>query len=510
MEPRETILIADGDPLVREMLKALLFSQGYTLVFASSGPETLTKVEEITPDLILLDVMMPCMDGFEVCERLRATPHLAGLPIIMITPFDDSASRLRGLEVGVDDFITKPFDIIQLRARIRTITHLNRQRRLRSLELQAERDRTQAILEALGEAVVVTDVEGLIQYLNPAAVSLTGFSREEVLGHSWRLLQDEKTAKQLEGEILEEVRVGQTWRGEVMSRRKDDSLYDAALTVAPLFAPGNRDQPIGFVSVQRDITPLKKAERAKDEFVSNVSHELRTPLSVITLVGDNLDTLYDRLDDSRRRKMIHDIQKHSQVLKDLIGDVLELSRIDSARISEERGPLNLAQLAREEVDKILPLAQQQLHTLHVTSLECVPVLGNDNQLRQVIRNLLNNAIKYTPNGGQITCQCLILPSQSLDEVCDIEMSWPGYANLAHHRWAALQVIDTGIGISNEHLPRVFERFYRIQAQQNIRGTGLGLAIAQELVEVHGGHIAVASTPGQGSIFAIYLPLLEEV
>ncbi len=173
MEPRETILIADGDPLVREMLKALLFSQGYTLVFASSGPETLTKVEEITPDLILLDVMMPCMDGFEVCERVRATPHLAGLPIIMITPFDDSASRLRGLEVGVDDFITKPFDIIQLRARIRTITHLNRQRRLRTLELQAERDRTQAILEALGEAVVVTDVEGVIQYLNPAAVSLT-------------------------------------------------------------------------------------------------------------------------------------------------------------------------------------------------------------------------------------------------------------------------------------------------------------------------------------------------
>ena len=505
VEYKETILIADGDPLGRETLKALLLSQGYELAFAHNGPDAIDRVRQIEPDLLLLDAMLPVVDGFDVCNRLRSDPDVSETPIIMVTSLDDNASRLRGLEMGIDDFITKPFDMAQLRARVRTITRLNRQRRLRTLELQSERDRTRAILEALGEAVIVTDMDGTIEYINPTAASLTGYSRTEAVGHEWGTLHGEDTRAKLQ-DILQDVQKGHTWRGEVISTRKDGSTFDAALTVAPLHSSSEPGRVEGFVSVQRDITPLKEAQRAKDAFVSNVSHELRTPLSVITLIGDNLNTLYDRLNESRRRKMINDIQKHSQALEDLIEDVLVLSRIDSRRVTAEQDQLDLSVLAREETDKLQPLAQEKSHNLSVSADETVMVRGNAGQLRQAIRNLVNNAIKYTEADGTIACTC-----QLLTKVADEgNAEWPNFGALPHGKWVGFRVADDGIGISKEHLPYLFERFYRVKAQQKIRGTGLGLAITQELIELHSGHIAVNSSPGQGSTFAFYLPLLEEV
>lgn len=495
------VLIVDDELSGRATLEALLTGQDYNLAFASSGAEALEKAAELTPDLILLDVMMPGMDGFEVCRRLRADPLLSDVPVIMVTSLDDRDSRLRGIEAGANDFISKPFDWVELQTRVRTIVSLNRRRRLRAIELQAERDRTHSILEALGEAVVVVDLKGAIQYVNPATVALTGFTGEELLGQSWRSWQPVDLCAQ-----MEEPSAGRTWRGEVINQRKNGALYDAMLTIAPLFDPHDPNQPIGFVSVQRDITPLKEAERIKDRFVSNVSHELNTPLSVITLLSDNLGNLYEHLSDAKRRKMIQDIQKHTQVLNDLVDAVLEISRLDSGAVSMERQEVNLAQLAREEVDEQLPLAQERSQTLRMTGVEQLPVWGNGDQLRRVIRNLLNNAIKYTPEGGQITCECLLRSNRSNDSS---RSAWPGSADLPPGRWASLRVVDTGIGISQDKLLHLFERFFRIKTQKDIRGTGLGLSIARELVELHSGRIAVASLPDEGSIFAIYLPLLAE-
>jgi len=175
----------------------------------------------------------------------------------------------------------------------------------------------------------------------------------------------------------------------------------------------------------------------------------------------------------------------------------------------EHEPLNLAQLVQAEATIILPLAEQKAQRLQVSGLKQLKVWGNEAQLRQVIRSLLNNAIKYTPEGGQIYCECLILSTPASSGSQTQETGWPGQTNLSHGVWAAVRVSDTGIGISAENLPYLFERFYRVKTQQNIRGTGLGLSIARKLVELHAGHIAVISTPGQGSTFAVYLPLAEQ-
>jgi PAS domain S-box-containing protein len=374
----------------------------------------------------------------------------------------------------------------------------------RTRELRAERDRTQAILEAVGEAVIVTNLDGEIQYLNPAAVELTGYPSEETLGRTsfqWpHQAQPTPSGSSTDGAPTPPG----TKRANVVSRRKDGSLYDAAMTVAPLFDSEQPQRLIGYVSVQRDITPIMEAERLKDQFVSNVSHELRTPLSILTLISGNLDRLYDRLDDGQRRKLVRDIREQAGVLNDLIGDVLEISRIESGRVSMERQRVDLMRLVEEETEKQMPLAQKKSQTVAVVGSGPAWVWGNPDQLCQVIRNLLNNAIKYTPEEGRISCECRVAEAGTL-----APEAWPGSADLAGVPWASLRVVDTGPGISQEDLPHLFERFYRVKTQSNVAGTGLGLSISQELVQLHQGHIAVASTPGDGSIFAVYLPLLEE-
>jgi PAS domain S-box-containing protein len=374
----------------------------------------------------------------------------------------------------------------------------------RTRQLQAERDRTQAILEAVGEAVIVTDLEGSIQYLNPAAVELTGYTLDEARGLTPRLWQHGETVTSSPPGVEEAPGKIQTQRAEVVSRRRDGSLYDAATTVAPLFDSQDDGRLIGHVCIQRDITPIKDAERLKDQFVSNVSHELRTPLSIIALVSGNLDRLYDRLDDDKRHKLIRDIRQQAQLLTALIGDILEISRIESGRISAERTKVDLAVLVREQVRNQQPLAEKKSQTLQLTSVDALPIWGNAEQVRQIVSNLLNNAIKYTPAQGRVICECA-----DLDPPPAGGTGWPGAGELPEGRWAALRVIDTGLGIDRDALPRIYERFFRTDSEGNIPGTGLGLSIAKELTEAHGGYIVAASTPGQGSTFAVYFPRLED-
>ena len=175
METKQTILIVDDSPAGRDTLEALLFQQGYELAFASSGTETIKVSQELLPDLILLDVMMPGMNGFEVCQHLRSDPRLAEVPIIMVTALDDQASRIKGIEVGADDFITKPFNRVELRARIKTILRLNRYR-----SLQDERSRLISALDNLRVAYDET-IQGWGRALD--------LRDDETAGHSARVAE---------------------------------------------------------------------------------------------------------------------------------------------------------------------------------------------------------------------------------------------------------------------------------------------------------------------------------
>ena len=506
MERTSTILIVDDDRVGRQLLRTLLEPDGYELVLAGSGAEALGRVGALTPDLVLLDVVMPEMDGFEVCQRLRADARLADVPVIMVTALHDRDSRIQGIEAGADDFISKPFDRVELLSRVRAITRLNRNRRLLLERLQAERDRTRAILDALGEAVVVTDVGGVIEYVNPAVLRQTGFARDELIGQSFRRWHTDRRLQAFYDRVDSggNGTGGLAWHGELVSPRKDGSYYNAVLTLAPLHDSRAAGHAVGFVGVQRDITPLKQAERMKDRFVSNISHELRTPLSIITLLSGNLDTLYERLGDEKRRSMIRDIRRHAQVLDELIGDVLDIARIESGSIPMENRRVNLVDCVREEIAKQQPLAARKSLAMSMSGSDDLPVRGDPDQLRRVIRNLLNNAIKYNRHGGKVACECRVC-----DRCSDWGPDWPGSADHTSGIWAAVRIVDTGIGISEKDLPRIFERFFRVKNRGNTPGTGLGLAITRDLIDLHAGHVAVASKRGKGSTFAFYLPLIGD-
>jgi PAS domain S-box-containing protein len=169
MSFKSTILIVDDELFMSKTLEGLLTSPDYVLAVATNGEEALAKAKELTPDLILLDVMMPIMDGFEVCRHLRADPVLSDVPVIMVTALDDRESRLRGIEVGADDFVSKPIDPVELQARVRTITKLNRYRRL-----MAERAKFERITELAPDGMLIVDAEGIVQFANPALLKMLG------------------------------------------------------------------------------------------------------------------------------------------------------------------------------------------------------------------------------------------------------------------------------------------------------------------------------------------------
>ncbi len=412
----------------------------------------------------------------------------------------DEAGQTLYYEGAVEDITEQVRAEEQLRAYTHSLEEVVLQR---THELQSERDRTRALLESVGEAVIVTDLQDCILYLNPVAASVVGISREEAMGQSIRAWREERPHEAKDA-IRAALAAGHAWRGEVSICHADRVWHDVAVTVAPLIDT-DAGQLVGAVRVERDISALKEIDRMKDMFISNMSHELRTPLSVITLISGNLDALYDRLDDDRRLKMIRDLRGQVRVLNDLIGDVLEVSRIDSRRVSMERARADLADVARAEIENQMPLAESKSQRLAVAAAGPLPVWGNRPQLLLVARNLVNNALKYTAPGGVITCGCCVLAGQPAAG----EAGWPGSEALPPGRWAALRVVDTGVGIDAQDLPYLFDRFYRGAALGQTPGTGLGLSIALELVQLHGGQIAVASTPGEGSTFAVYLPLLEE-
>ncbi len=371
----------------------------------------------------------------------------------------------------------------------------------RSRELQTERDRTQAILETVGESVVVTDLAGQLLFINPATTALTGYRRDEALGQ--RLWQG--WTQQARAEIWPAAQAalssGEAWYGEITGVRKNGARYTAELVGTPLYDAVAPAVPAGAVWMQRDISLFKEAERLKDQFVSNVSHELRTPVSIIGLSCDNLVAYDDQLDDGQRRQLLQDIHEQAHGLSRLVEDVLMISRIDSGHLPGQRSVLDLARLVCEEVQRQQPLAGKRSQQLAVTAAGPVTVLGSEGQLRQVVRNLLDNAIKYTPVGGQIRCSC------------EIRLRGPAgplaAGEPAAAAWAAVEVADNGIGIGAEDLPFIFQRFYRARGEDEVAGTGLGLSIARELTQLHGGWIDAVSVPGQGSTFTVYLPVVEQ-
>jgi PAS domain S-box-containing protein len=445
------------------------------------------------------------MDGIQVCRHIRQNPLTVDIPIVMVTALEDREMRLAAIEAGTDDFILKPYDRLELVARVRSLATLNRLRRQRQTELREERDNKLAILNALGEAVAVTDRAGIIQYINPDFTEQTGYSENDAVGrqgYGWLFPTASQTTF---SEINEALSKGETWRGEIINQRKDGSFYHAAATIAPMFGKHTVTFHAGIVATFRNITLIKEAHQLKEKFVSNISHEIRTPLSVITLLSGTLNSRFDQLKHEQQEKIIRDIWVQTRVLNGLVENVLQLVHLDHVPITPPKTCLNLARIVAEEVEKQLPLFHKKAQVFSVNGMPTVEIEGNDQQIRQILRNFINNAIKYTPDRGKIEMKCVAFDTTQHAPV----PVWLAELDIPDGKWGVFCIEDNGIGISQTNLPYIFGRFFRANPHSALPGAGLGLSIARELIELHGGWVNVQSMENAGTTFIICLPLAQK-
>lgn len=340
-------------------------------------------------------------------------------------------------------------------------------------ETASEKAQLLTILSSMSEGVIATDTRQAILLSNTSAASLFDFQDDQAQGRFlWEAVRSEPILR-----IAEEVLTTRQSRtfpvGPLMGRH-----LEVTICPFPLSGP-----PQGLVIVTHDSTQSVRYQELRKEFVANVSHELRTPL---TAIKGFAETLRDgALHDSEKGpRYLATIEKHADQLTNLVNDLLELSHLESHPELPRLMSVNIGSTVQKAADLLRLMAQKKEQTLTVEiDPRLRPIAGNPDYLERAVANLLDNAIKYTPAGGKI------MVSAKAD---------------ADH--AVVEVADNGLGIPQSDLPRIFERFYRVDRSRSreMGGTGLGLSIVKHIVQVHRGSIEVSSTPGQGSSFKMTL------
>jgi two-component system phosphate regulon sensor histidine kinase PhoR len=350
---------------------------------------------------------------------------------------------------------------------VQALRQMHRQLGDRFDELRREQAETGALVESMIEGVIAADGRGRIVTANPAARRLLGYGPTEPLPDLAELFRV-KAAREVVDAVL---------AGEPVQDRQLD-MDDRAFMVNARPLPAG-----GAVLVIHDLTEIRRLEAVRRDFVANVSHELKTPLTSISGYAETL--LADPPDPDTARRFASTILSNARRMQRLVDDLLDLSRIEAGRWQPSKAPADVAAVARESWMALAGRAETQGVSFEVAIREGAELVSADlDALRQILTNLVDNALRYTPAGGRITVAA--------------DREGPGIA---------LTVRDTGVGITGEHLPRIFERFYRADASRSREegGTGLGLAIVKHLVEAHGGRVYAESERGLGTSVTCWFP-----
>jgi PAS domain S-box-containing protein len=350
-----------------------------------------------------------------------------------------------------------------------------------------EKRRLDALLESSADGLLIMDAAHRIQRFNRALSKLTGWSAADVIGQRhddvlrWARVQTGPDLAQAEagGWPLSHNPTPLYVEGEL--RKSDAGLFPAGVTYAPLF--DREARLVNIIASVRDITKFREAEELKSTFISIISHELRTPVALIKGYAETLRRDDARWDPATVRDSLDVIVEESDRLAELIDNLLDASRFQAGALRLNMADVALDRLAQRLVEKFR--TQTNKHTLSAEfPLDFPVILGDETRLTQVLSNLLSNAIKYAPNGGAIVVRGVAKPNA-----------------------VVVSVSDEGSGIAAPDLPRVFDRFYRVDSDltKRVKGTGLGLYLTKAVVEAHNGQIWVESQPDQGTTFSFRLP-----
>ena len=408
-----------------------------------------------------------------------------GLARSITKPLSDIAIAARQLADGDHDVRIRTGSQDEVGLLADTLNHMTDQLRAKIDELSEDRAQLLAMLTSMVEGVMVLDCRGRVLQINPALERMFDVTRMEARG---RPCSDVFRHPQLETLVSTVLAKRMNEEDEILLRPSGRCLHiEASVTEC------DRENEACAVLVFHDITELRRLENIRKDFVANVSHELRTPL---TSIKGYIEALLDgaKDDPETSTKFLDIILKQSDRLNLILEDLLQLSRIESGKILFRRELLPIQRVIERTLAMIKPLADKKGHTLVPLVTDDLPaVLGDEDRLMQVLSNLLDNAVKYTPENGTITV--------AARPVSD-DAEQPAMITAVE-----LSVNDTGIGIPERDRPRIFERFYRVDKARSreLGGTGLGLAIVKHIVEGLGGRVWVEANMPTGSRFVVRLP-----
>lgn len=500
MTTPSTILIVDDNAANRDTLLKLLQNPDYRLVEAADGPMALMLAADLLPDLILLDVMMPEMDGFEVCRRLRANAALAEVPVIMVTALDDRESRIKGIECGADDFISKPFDRAELRARVKTVTRLNRYARLNreraKVEEASQKIRDQAALIDLAtDAIVVLEPTGVVHSWNAGAEKVFGITGADACGQPLAGLISKGDSTVLDRALSETRQTGE-WRGDLIAIRPNGDNVVAHSHWTLLCKPDGSTR--GILSVSTDQTEFKqmqaqlyRAQRMDSlgALASGIAHDLNNVLAPVLMAAELLKT---GPTPKVQEELANVIQTSAQRGTGLVRQILAFARGSDGQEQTELQPEHLIKDAVSLAVGSFPKTMQ-FHSELAPDLSLIR--ADPTQVHQVLLNLMVNARDAMNGTGSLT---IAAGNQMLDAAFAAQKpgAKPG-------PYVVLRVTDTGSGMSPEVLAKIWDPFFTTKPPG--QGTGIGLSTVAKIVHDHGGLVDVTSQPGQGTTFVIYLP-----
>jgi signal transduction histidine kinase/DNA-binding response OmpR family regulator len=527
-----TVLLVDDEEPNLDLLEGILEMEGFTsLVRTSDAREVVGLFEKHAPDLVLLDLHMPYRNGFEVlrdlCDRTPADDYL---PILILTADVTSQAKERALSSGARDFLTKPFDAVEVLLRVenlleaRVLHRLQRQAREEAEAAQKRASLLSEVSRALGASLDgTTSLSQLPALLVPrwarasAVLMLQGEEAVPVAAAHADSALEPGLAGELVTGIMERVRERAAWgeRSMVVAGPPSADGGPSSKLIAPIRVQGSAAAVLvlerpgelpGFTSDERELLEeiasraglalenarlLAEAElatRSRDRMLSVVAHDLRNPLAVVAMYGEMLLSMQAPDGDEYSRGALTSIYKTTGRIQRLVEDLLDVSSLEQGVFSLHRATQPLEPLLVEAERMLRPLADArgiELSFQGESDAAQRPVALDSTRLLQLLSNLVGNALKFTPPGGKVV------------------VSWRPAGPLLE-----LSVTDTGPGIPADQLPHVFGAFWQARDADR-RGVGLGLWIARAIVEGHGGRIWVDSVAGRGAAFRFTLPATDQ-
>ncbi len=486
-QPQETVLIVDDDDAKRHSIAKILRMAGFAIREGKTGADAFRMAAD-RPALLILDVKLPDISGFEVCRRIKEDPATATIPVLHIsTTFVDIEDRIHGLEGGADGYLTDVLEPLEL---VATVRALLRARKAEEAALISSRQ-WQVTFDTISDGVILLDRTGRALQANSAMEAILAKSWNEISGQTLHNLLSlpatdeaspfQKMLRSGQGQA-DEFTVGDRWLRLTVDPIRDASgVVKGGLCIASDMTDRRRLED----ELRRRAEELAVADRRKDELLAMLAHELRNPLAPI---ANALAAI--RLDQSVRATTVEAVdvaRRQVEHMTRLLDDLLDVSRFTRGNIQLKKVAVDLTAVLQQAVETSRPVIEASGHAL-TTSYPASPVWleGDPTRLAQVVANLLNNAAKYTDHGGKLA----LIASREGDT-------------------AVIRVRDNGIGLSAEMLPHVFDLFAQEDRSldRSQGGLGLGLTLVRRLVQLHEGSVSADSPgPGLGSEFTIRLPI----